>query len=208
MTKTKDSQKKEKQLLQLQYLLKKKQDLETRLYPSNLSTYHDFNIDANPWNTPDELRMKGDLLLDQEESIRQTISHIENRIHSLQEEEKVRIKVTELAHEIDLFNEREELLGRGVKIGQYRDDAADNGEETTIGFDYPGGNSYAENWSPEVGGSSLEDLKLYESGHTPQSLSGLQEWIEKLKQHKKRLTTKADSLKKRADWFYNKADRR
>ena len=87
-----------------------KEAWEARRVPRFADAVTTYPIEANPEDTPRQLRIKGDILADQEEALRGNIGEVEDRIHSLQQEMRIRRKVRELASEMELFNEWEEQL--------------------------------------------------------------------------------------------------
>lgn len=190
-----DVQKNPGPIRQLQQTFDKKQSLEIKLTPSKRTSYPVTAVDAQPWNTANDLRKKGDLLFDQEELLKEEIRLVERRIHSLQEEEKIRRKVTELTQEIDLFNEREELMGKASETALQR--TADSRGTLQTEFNSDAG---AEP-------SHIDKIQLALSGPTPRSITGLQDLIEQLKRYQGQMSSKADSLNKRARWFYDEAEK-
>jgi len=192
-------------LAQAQALLAKKQAWDAQLLMPLRFTRTDYKIDAHPWDTKRQLKMKGDLLLDQEDALRQEIDVIEERIQSLQKEKKIRTKMAELAEDLDLFNEREELLGReaeGIETGA---------NDLIFGeIDTEERSSYEFSDIPDAWGFESSERTLNRPQDlvwTPRSPVLIQESIDRLTRFRNRMTTQADSLRQRAEWFHEQAQK-
>ena len=193
MEETEDAQEKERLVLRFRGLLEEKQEWEERLPPDAFSSQPVFEVGIEPWDGPREIRMKGDILLDQEETLRQEILLVENRIRSLQEEERVRRKVKELTDEMEIFDEGEELVGREAESVEQK--------RTFRGTFVPMAES-----DVDVKGQSLRrDMRLEMTRPTSQTLLTIPELIEALEMYREQLMVRADSLKEKAAWFYEKA---
>jgi hypothetical protein len=196
-------------LNRIQRLLAKKQACEARLVMPRQFTDSELKIDAQPWDTPRQLLMKGDLLSDREEALHGEIDLVEERIQSLREEKNIRTKVAELARDLDLFDEREELFGR--QAGNVADqsnllsywDATFERTATAKGGGQP------ENWTPEVTRPSLnQNSDPGMRGTFPRSPENIQDSIERLERHRDRMRARADSLNQKAQWFYDEANKK
>ena len=186
-------------LERLQMLLQKRTLWETRLAPPSLRGQRTLQVQTQAWDTPRTLELKGDLLLDQEEVLRNEIATVETRLRSLEEEERIRRKVAELTRDIHLFDEREELMGKGIE-NQTRSLSLET-------FDIQDRNI------PGLPGLSstrayYEEIQLALSGPTPRSPDELNTWIIQLKQYRNLIVARADSLGQRASWFYHEAETR
>jgi hypothetical protein len=185
----------------LQILIGKKEVWEARRMPRYRTVVTAYPIDAQPTDSPRQLRMKGDILSDREEAVRQEIQAVDERIHSLREEMRIRQKVRELASELELFDEREELLGRS----SVTEAAApfDDGEQ----LDYPSDSAVRASLTADpVGTSLLPGISQAMNDPTPRSPEVIQEWIDRLAQHRDWMRSRADSLKERSAWFYRQAE--
>jgi hypothetical protein len=154
-------------------------------------------VRLRPWNSREEIRLKGNLLRDEAESARAEIEKLERRIRSLREERDVRRNVAELSRELALFDERDELVGRKMEPGApaegvkstdtgYEIDVNSGRNGTEAGPDLPSG------WVSEDAGAE----------NTPAELDGR---IDRLEKYRRRLAARADSLEARALWFLKKA---
>ena len=186
-------------LERLQMLLQKRTLWETRLAPPSLRGQRTLQVQTQAWDTPRTLELKGDLLLDQEEVLRNEIATVETRLRSLEEEERIRRKVAELTRDIHLFDEREELMGKGIE-NQTRSLSLET-------FDIQDRNI------PGLPGLSstrayYEEIQLALSGPTPRSPDELNTWIIQLKHERNLIVARADSLGQRASWFYHEAETR
>jgi hypothetical protein len=189
---------------QFQRLLAWKTALESRRKPVSLVSESGIHLTLAPDESSREIRMKGDMLLDREQLFRDEIRLIDDRIESLKIEANVRRKVRQMASEMDLFNEEDELLARnrgistqGVPSATNEFDYWDKGE--TIGSSDSPASSYLGD--PPASGES--DIRL--ESRSPEAIDAA---ISSLSEHKSRLKSLADSLKIRSRQFYDEADRR
>ena len=185
---------------QLQDLIDKKEDFKTRIQSRPPEGFV-FEVNAESWDTPNRLRMKGDMLLDQEEAVREEISRVDKRIASLIDEEKVRRKVSELVSEMDIFDENEELFGRETAV---LEGAADAGE---VVFNEVRGEMSIQAWSPESLGAISSRLTDEMTAPAPRSADRIRDWISRLQTYRAGLNARADSLGSRAQWFHDEADK-
>ena len=196
----KDDGNREQRLSRVQVLLEKKNRWERQLSPESGMTQTVFEVDASPWDSPADLQMKGDLMLDQEDALRNEITKIDSRLHSLRDEERVRRKMNELVQEMDLFDEKEELMGKSLQM-----------EASTYGAQLDGANrstesqgiEYAQTRQLDLGGSSPDDVLNSDYNSGKRSLPELQNLIKQLTGIRSALVNRADSLHTRADWFFN-----
>jgi hypothetical protein len=185
---------------QMQWLLEKKNTWEFKLSSSTSAVPQSINIELQPWNNREEIRLKGDMLMDEAEAVRDEIQKIEQRIRSLREEREVRRNVSELSKELALFNEHDELIGRhmaalnpdGGKINE-----ALYGEKDVRNTGEPAGPGIEEIFLPNQPQKQGASAAL--------NPSDLNNQISILQQYKKRLVVRADSLEQKASWFYKKA---
>jgi hypothetical protein len=155
-------------------------------------------VRLQPWNSREEIRLKGNLLQDEAESARAEIDKLERRIRSLREERDVRRNVAELSRELALFDERDELVGRKMEPGAPADGvkSTDTGYEIDVnvgrndGAD--AGRELPSGWVADGAGAENE----------PADLDGR---IDRLEKYRRRLAARADSLEARAHWFLKKA---
>jgi hypothetical protein len=192
-------------LERMQALLETKNTWESKQAPPKSSTSRNFNLELQPWNNREEIRLKGDVLLDEAEAVRDEIQKIEKRIHSLREEREVRRNVSELSKELALFNERDELLGRRLETTHDDNPSTVFGGEGTKrehggawnGLDPPGA---------ETDNVSLPSGWRDEKSSAGRDASELDGQIAKLEKYRVRLSVRADSLEQKASWFYRKAE--
>lgn len=148
------------------------------------------DTEIKPWDTAQDIRLKRDLLLDREEALRKEVAVIDKWIKTLEEEHRVRRKVSELISEMDAFSEREELLGRDIKVrGSLtvtNKGERDNRTAAMDRYSIPITELYLEN-----GNFSLPETR-------PHSIEEIENWINQLKKYKNSVIIKADSLKNRA----------
>ena len=198
-------QKSELILDRLETLIIDKNSWETHIETPMSEPQSYVNVNVKQWDSPQTLRMKGDLLFDQEENIRQEIRRVSQRIASLTQEESVRRKVAELADEMDLFDEREELLGKSLTANTEGNPTL-QGAETLE--DIPRISTVPAYGLERLEQARFKDIVLHLTGPKPRSLPALQQWIDSLQEYRNRIQTHADSLKLRAEWFYEEANRR
>jgi hypothetical protein len=206
LAKGETSTEKQALLAQAQELLTKKQAWDAQLLMPIRFTHTDYKIVAHPWDTQRQLMMKGDLLLDQEDALRREIDVVDERIQSLQKEKKIRTKMAELTEDLDLFNEREELLGReaeGIETGA--NDLIFGERDTDEGRSYEI-SGIPESWGFESSERTLN--RPVDLVWTPRSPVLIQESIDRLRRFRSRITTQADSLRQRAEWFHEEAQKR
>jgi len=188
--------------------LEKKQTWETQLASFIPPIQPNPSVESQPWDTPQDLRMKGDLLLDREDALRREIRLVDDRIHALKEEKKMRTKLAELTNDLDLFDEREELLGGSTKNLR-------NEENYTTYWNMPDGSiasgskgNLNEIRNPDITEQSLSRNSFIDiSGTMPRSPKRIEESIEQLEKFRNRMIARADSLNKRAQWFYTEAQK-
>jgi hypothetical protein len=184
-------------LAAMQELLNRKTAWESRLATGPAAVPQTDPIRLQPWNSREEIRLKGNLLQDEAESAREEILRLEQRIRSLREERDVRRNVAELSRELALFNEQDELVGRRMEPGA----AAEGSKSGDAGYeiDANAGRS-GENPGPE-----LPSGWVAESAGTESDPAGLDGRIDRLEKYRRRLAVRADSLEARAHWFLKKA---
>lgn len=167
---------------------------ESRRLPFPQSLADEIDIELDPHDTPYDLRIKGDLLLDREESLRRELAGIDTRIQSLTDEGTVRRKVAELTRELQMFDEREELLGREIPLTENRRLFSRGGQQT----------------SPDMAQQEkdfvIKDINHILSSPNPRSLASIQQWIKVLTEYREKVVARADSLHSRALWFHEKAE--
>jgi chromosome segregation ATPase len=187
-------------LTKMQFLLDKKTAWESRLSSPNSAVAQAPNLELQPWNSPAEIRMKGDVLTDEAGMMRAEIANLEKRLKSLREEREVRKNVAEVSKELALFNENDELLGRQMTASAATD--AKNAGIT--------GNSYEVRNTGESAGPGAREVFLPNQRTSPAAAAGsnaadLNDQISILEEYMKLLTVRADSLEQKAAWFYKKA---
>jgi hypothetical protein len=181
----------------MQDLLGRKTAWESRLSASPSALPQMDPIRLQPWNSREEIRLKGNLLQDEAESARDEIRRLEQRIRSLREERDVRRNVAELSRELALFNEQEELVGRRMEPGESPEGVKSNGTDYEIGTNAGRGG--------EGQGPDLPSGWVAEGAGTESDPSDLDGRIDRLEKYKRRLAVRADSLSTRAQWFLKKA---
>jgi hypothetical protein len=194
-------------LERMRALLETKNAWESKLTPSKPSGSPNFALALQPWNNREEIRLKGDMLLDEAESVRDEIQKTERRIRSLREEREVRRNVSELTKELALFNEHDELLGRHLEAAHEGENPTVYGGEETKR--QPGGE-----WNglePPGAGPDKDSSPAGWRDEKPsigRGVAELDEQIAQLEKYRMRLSIRADSLEQRASWFYRKAEGR
>ena len=194
---------KEALLQQIQTLLDKKRIRDAQLLVLQEFTHSEFRIEPRSWDTVEQLRMKGNLLLDQEEALRREIELVDTRITSLDKEKQIRIRMDELADDLELFNEREELVGRQSEdieavlnnLDYWRITTDEERTQTFL--------SSPQSWEPEPSERTLNrptDMIL-----APRSPALIDDSIERLEHFRNRLAQRADSLQQKSEWFFNEA---
>jgi hypothetical protein len=192
-------------LLRFQELDRKKQYWESKLSPIKLTRYQDIRLEQHPWDSAQDLRLKGNLLLDREEALRNNASSIDQQIRSYRREQTIRRKAESFSMELALFNENEERLGRQIEIGS--DDKRTYGTEST--WD-PG----IESGTPVYYGSSELDFgnEIASDAHdtalikkVPRTAEEIAEAILRLEKYRFQLNRTADSLHQKAEWFLSKS---
>ncbi len=194
---------------QIQGLLSKKQIWENQLVIPIPRFESRFEIDARPWDTPSQLQIKGDFLLDREEAFREEIELVKKRVRSLAEEKNIRVKVAELAHDLDLFDEREELFGRQQGAGDQSANVLSYWEETGNRATDAQKQAGTETWNPDITQPSLnENVEPIHRGISPRSPEYIQDSIERLESYVHRMQARADSLNQKAVWFHSESKKR
>ncbi len=192
-------------LLRFRELDRKKQEWESRLSPIKLTHYQDIQMTQHPWDSARDLRLKGNLLLDREEAIRNNAAAIDQQIRSYQREQAIRKKAESFSTEMALFNENEEKLGRQTEIGS--DSKRTYGTE--IGWD----NGLDSETPTYYGGSGLDFGNEIASEtqyptlikKVPRTAEEITEAILRLQKYESQLNKTADSLHQKAEWFLSKS---
>ncbi|MBN1894696.1 hypothetical protein JW906_09380, partial [bacterium] len=197
-----------------QELLQWKRELAARQGPVAAASRMGLKLRIRPEDTARELRWKGDILLDREERFRKEVAMIDERIRSLRIESDVRRKVADMTRELDLFDEREELLNH---VGIY---ASANETNNSRYWDGTGAdNAFLD---PEKmtggeiapGGEDAQTMALSENPAEPgrdlfpRSPEDIEASIRRLAAHQKALKAHADSLKTESRRFYDEAEKR
>lgn len=206
---TEDDQapKKQESITKINQLLIKKQACEAQLVVQIPFTDSGLDIEAQPWDTPRQLQMKGNFLLDREDALRGEIGLVEERIRSLRDEKKIRAKVAELTHDLDLFDEREEILGRQSNTDAYATNLLSYWNETSTRATDAQKGWGSENWNPDITQPSLsQNVDLSNEGTFPRSPAYIQDTIERLESYLNRMVARADSLNAKALWFHREAE--
>ena len=196
--KSADDSTKSSLLMRMQALLNTKNFWESKFIFPKSSVPQNANLKLQPSNSDEEIRLKGDVLTDEAEAIRQEIKTVEKRIKSLSEERQLRQNVADMTKEMSLFNEYDELLGRQLA-------AANPSSDKLTAYDNKLRNT------GEFAGTSAKDIFLpspsqnVKSAHVLDS-PNLNDQISILEHYKQRLISRADSLEQRAAWFYKKAE--
>jgi len=211
---TSNSDQQTRATIHLQTLLTKKNTWEACRSPKN-ETVTVFPVLIDAADSPRQLRIKGDILSDQESAIRLEITAVDARVTALAEEMHIRQKVAELASDLEFFNEQEELLDRiplAANAGDFEsmpveneNDASgsrlSNGDfpDESIGTQIPEPTDQTEHWF-------FPGISEAMNAPAPRSPVLIQEWIEKLERHRTWMQTQADSLKEQSSWFYYQAE--
>ena len=209
LTEDDEATKRQESITKINQLLMKKQACEAQLVIQIPFIDFGLDIEAQPWDTPRQLQMKGDFLLDREDALLGEIGLVEERIRSLRDEKKIRAKVAELTHDLDLFDEREELLGRQSEADAYTTNLLSywNESSTRTTDAQMGGES--KNWNPDITQPSLsQNVDLQDRGTFPRSPAYIQDTIERLESYLNRMVARADSLNAKALWFHREAEER
>ncbi|MBN2200802.1 hypothetical protein JW777_02495 [bacterium] len=183
----------------MQDLLNRKTAWESRLSAGPAPIRQSDPVLLQPWNSPEDIRLKANLLQDESESTRDEMIRINGRIRSLREERDVRRNVAELSRELALFNEQDELLGRRMEYGGPAGDKETYDDR---------GNPIGTNFGPppaEETGLELPSGWVAEGAGAESDPSDLDTRIDRLEKYRRRLAARADSLAARARWFLKKA---
>lgn len=194
-----DSRRKVELAAVLQDLLNRKTAWESRLSAGPAPVRQTDPVMLQPWNSPEDIRLKANLLQDEAESTRDEMRRINGRIRSLREERDVRRNVAELSRELALFNEQDELVGRRMEYGQPAGD-----QETFDGR----GNPIGTNIGPppaEGTGPELPSGWIAEGAGAESEPADLNSRIDRLEKYRRKLAARADSLSARARWFLKRA---
>jgi hypothetical protein len=197
---TADTARKSVLLARMRFLLDRKTGWESRLSSPNSTVAQTPNLELQPWNSRTEIRLKGDILLDEARAVRNEIATLEKRLQSLREEKEVRRNVSEISKELALFNENDELLGRNLT-------AASPSDTKNAGYF---NNDWEVRNTGEAAGPGAEEIFLPSQRPDPVSAygsnaSGLNDQILVLEEYKRLLAARADSLEQKASWFFRKA---
>jgi hypothetical protein len=192
-----DSRRNSEWVAAMQDLLNRKTAWESRLSAGPAPVRQSDPVRIQPWNSPGEIRLKGNLLQDEVESTREEMRRIDQRLRSLREERDVRRNVAELSRELALFNEQDELVGRRMETGGTAQKEAFDDRGNPIGIQT---GSYGEGAGPELPSGWVAEGSGVESD--PADLDGR---LDRLEKYRRRLAVRADSLAVRARWFLKKA---
>ncbi len=193
-------------LVSVDALLDQKQQWESIGSDSRVRVGNGLVIEARQEDTPRQLQLKSDLLSDRIETIRQEIRQAAQRVKALREEHKIRQQMTELAEDLDLFNEDEEILDRQRNTetksqpgGTYRN--ADNRTPEMLWL-----NPSQSAWTPDA----VERSQIRQSvlPRQPEEAATLEETIARWDAYLARMQSLADSLDVRAGWFRSQAESR
>ncbi|HHS12867.1 MAG TPA: hypothetical protein ENN03_03750 [bacterium] len=194
LTETASVNEKDELLTRVNHAITQKVFWESRRLPSLQSLADEIDIDFDPHDTPYDLRMKGDLLLDREESLRRELKGIDTRMQSLADEETVRRKVAELTRDLRMFDEREEILGREIPLTDTRRLFSRGAQQSSMDM------------TQQEKDFVIKDINHILSSPNPRSLASIQRWIEVLTEYREKVVSRADSLHRRALWFHEKAE--
>jgi prefoldin subunit 5 len=200
------TQEKQELLSRLRALLAKKSEWESSRPDPSAAPPRSEAVAVSPWNSGEEIRLKGDRLMDEAEALRAEIRAVEKRLRSLREEREVRKNVSELSRELALFDEREELVGRRMETAP---EATNTGMETLNNDGKRYGTTGGDNAVP--GRNETPSLPAGVDTDAPsvsRAASDLDGQISRLEKNRSRLSAAADSLEARASWFYKKAQGR
>lgn len=185
----------------LRDLLNRKTAWESRLSAGPAPVRQTDPVLLQPWNSPEDIRLKANLLQDEAESTRDEMRRINGRIRSLREERDVRRNVAELSREFALFNEQDELVGRRMESA---DAGGKLGTEAT--YDDRGNLiNVPPGWNGENTGSELPSGWIAEGAGAESEPADLNSRIDRLEKYRRRLAARADSLSVRARWFLKRA---
>ncbi len=193
-------------LVRFQDALKRKQAWEAERVMRQAGVGRDAVVAMKPSDTPSDLQMKGDLLLDQEEAVRKEIRALDARLQSLVKEERVRKKAEELTVGMHMFNENEELLGRTTPSEDKRAEILTGNGSLKRDAGESVGVRYGDGIESDASPARSPDGSVNRTAHP--SLSDLQETIGRLESMKNRLQQKAGSLQEKARQFYRAAEER
>jgi len=192
-----------------QYLRASQDILAKKTYWSQYITapsppqFSSFPINRAPWDNTASLQLKRDALLDQEQAVHQEIENLNTKIKHLQEEENLRNKMAELTGDLNLFSETEETMDRVAYDGHIQDDPP---TQEYTGWESVDSNSKIffneRNEKPPLY-PFLQQDPISKTDHDV-TLS-ISDRIQLLKQYRKKLVVRSDSLKQKARWFENQA---
>lgn len=195
----------------LQDLLKKRTVWESRLSQATASSAVVLSpaVEIAPWNSREEIQLKGDWLMDEAQAVREEILRLEKRIRSLREERDVRKNVSELSKELALFDEHEELIGRRMEpSGASAIGTQEGGKRNGFSDWETGGSGGTFSPAPASPDASLPAgvaASRESAGRDNRLPAELDGQIARLEKTRKRLILHADSLEHRALQFYKKA---
>ena len=194
-------------LTELNGILAKKGKLEDLLYPLHLNRKWTLTIEAGSWDTSGDLRMKGDMLSDRVSMVRDEAQLVERKIHSLVQEASARKRAEELTEEINLFDEREELLAREAGSAQTTENNfLDYWDTEEFGPPRNESVNHSEPWNPVHDDLSLIESESGTNGRpSNRNFLSIEQSISQLENHRNQLYDLADSLSNRAAWFYEQS---
>jgi len=207
MEHTEDPDRKSNLLHQFQTLMGKRNRLDDILHPLRLNSYRPLTVESQPWDTSDDMKLKGDMLMDRSEVLQNEASQIERKIASLAQEYTARKKAEEISEELDFYDWGEVSITADAQ-SNYEDsrNVLGDGEwdaetfapqETESGYQ-------AEPWNPIRDDLSFLDVESGPSGAL--NSKSIEEIIQQLKRRAGILRIQSDSLQSRAHWFYKRAE--
>ncbi len=185
-------------------LLAWKTEIESRKNPLILSSGIGTQVTITQDDSPRDLQMKGDILLDREQLYRDEIKRVDDRIESLKIEANVRRKVRQMASDMDLFNEDDELIARGsqARSVELASNYMDYWNDNATGREAINANKSSDVFNdPPTSGET--EIRL--DSRSPEAIDAA---VATLSQHRIRLEALADSLKSRSQIFYQEAKHR
>ncbi|MBN1782893.1 hypothetical protein JW948_17290 [bacterium] len=179
-----------------------------RLAQAPSSDIQAMELTVLPWDGFESLNMKRDALLDQEDALRREVAVLDDKIRRIRQEHDLRKKMSDMTNELNLFDENEEIMDRVVLRGHT--------SEANNVFDIPPRTGVEANVDEKAhfdqldgtGSSTLypyADQDWYSAAKTENSMFDNESQINILQEYKNKLTARADSLGKRAQWFDDQA---
>lgn len=182
-----------KYLKEIKTLRSRKESVKRRIIQKNLQALHLTKVVILPTDTPQKIRQKADLLKDQEDKLRRFAKILQQKRDELQKEVDLRGRIDDLVSDLALFDQQEEMLG----------ELATNTNEAALvdasNMTDAQGRIFQKTDDILVGPKDFDFSEL--------TTDQLENILVELAAKKKRVEVQADSLRHRADTFYQAAEK-